>query len=48
MSGASEQAIGQASSPVLTSRFLAVLNHWGMVIEIEVLSEGGKISGGIL
>ena len=27
MSGASEQANGRASGPVLTSRFMAVLNH---------------------
>ena len=31
----SERASGRASGPVLTSRFLAVLNHSGVVVVIE-------------
>ena len=32
VSGASERANGRASGPVLTSRFMAVLNHSGVVV----------------
>ena len=40
MSGASERANEQASGPVLTSRFLFVPGHSGMVVEEDGSRQG--------
>ena len=41
MSGAREQAKGQASDPVLTPRFLVILAHSVRVVQLLGGSEGG-------
>ena len=46
MIGASERANGQASGPVLTSRFLADLNHCGKEAEAERGGEEEPKEGG--
>ena len=47
VSGAREQANGRASGPVLTSRFLAVLNHLGMARGVEWKKGMGKTMRGV-
>ena len=46
VSGASERANGRASGPVLTSRFLADLNHCGKEAEAEGGGEEDSKEGG--